>query len=149
HPSTPMDCVTVISEFKVSESDPNVADPASERVLLTYGQPQSNHNGGQIDFGPDGLLYIGSGDGGGANDNANGHTGGSGTFSPGPVTGNLGNAQDKTKLLGKILRIDPLGTNGPGGQYGIPADNPFAASAGPEKKEIYAFGLRNPWRFCF
>lgn len=150
NPSTsPTNCVTVISEFLVSSSDPNIADPASERVLLTYGQPQANHNGGQLAFGPDKMLYIGSGDGGSANDNAQGHTGGSGTNSTERVSGTLGNAQDKTRLLGKILRIDPLGSNGEGGQYGIPADNPFASSVGTEKKEIYAFGLRNPWRFSF
>lgn len=145
NPSSPQNCVTVISEFQVSAGDPNLADPLSERVLLTYGQPQSNHNGGQLEFGPDGFLYIASGDGGGANDNQSGHTGGSGSN----LSGVLGNAQDKTKLLGKILRIDPFGTNGQGGQFGIPADNPFAASAGTERKEIYAYGLRNPWRFCF
>ncbi|TDU64303.1 glucose/arabinose dehydrogenase [Prosthecobacter fusiformis] len=149
NPSTPQNCVTVISEFLVSVDNPNVADASSERILLTYGQPQSNHNGGQIAFGPDGFLYIGSGDGGGANDNATGHTGGSGSTSAGPVSGTLGNAQDKTKLLGKILRIDPLGTNGDNGEYGIPETNPYAASSGDEKKEIYAFGLRNPWRFSF
>lgn len=143
YPSTPLNCVTVIAEFQVSETDPNVALPGSERILLTYGQPQSNHNGGQLAFGPDKKLYIGSGDGGGANDNAAGHTGGPAS------SGNLGNAQDKTKLLGKILRIDPLGTNGQGGQYGIPADNPFIAGTNGERPEIYAFGLRNPWRFCF
>lgn len=156
NPSTPQDCVTVISEFRMSANDPNVADPASERILLTYGQPQFNHNGGQIEFGPDGLLYIGSGDGGSANDNNAGHTGGS-SVSPRP-NGILGNGQDRRVLLGKILRIDPLGTNGPGGQYGIPADNPFVgmqqdftndALDGPMRGEIYAYGLRNPWRFCF
>lgn len=149
NPTTPQNCVTVISEFLVSADDPNIALPASERILLTYGQPQSNHNGGQLAFGPDKMLYIAAGDGGDANDNANGHTGGSGSISPGRVSGTLGNAQDKTKLLGKILRIDPLGTNGAGGQYGIPADNPFVAATNGERKEIYALGLRNPWRFCF
>ncbi len=156
NPTTPQDCVTVISEFRVSANDPNVADPASERILLTYGQPQFNHNGGQIEFGPDGLLYIGSGDGGSANDNNAGHTGGS-SINPRP-NGILGNGQDRRVLLGKILRIDPLGSNGPGGQYGIPADNPFVgmqqdftndALDGPMRGEIFAYGLRNPWRFCF
>ncbi len=74
-----MNCVTVIAEFQVSPTDPNVAAPASERRVLTFTQPQSNHNGGQVEFGPDGLLYIGSGDGGGSNDNDAGHTGGGGT----------------------------------------------------------------------
>ncbi|SKA99797.1 Glucose / Sorbosone dehydrogenase [Prosthecobacter debontii] len=149
HSSDPQNCVTVIAEFRVSEDDPNLADVTTERLVLSYGQPQPNHNGGQLAFGPDKMLYIGSGDGGSANDNAEGHTGGSGTSSPGRVTGTLGNAQDKTKLLGKILRIDPLGTNGPGGAYGIPTDNPFANSVGMERKEIYAWGLRNPWRLSF
>jgi len=156
NPTTPQDCVTVISEFLVSEGDPNVAVPASERVLMTFGQPQSNHNGGQVEFGPDGLLYIGTGDGGSANDNNAGHTGGSST-NPRP-NGILGNGQDRRTLLGKILRIDPLGTNGPGGQYGIPQDNPFIdaqqdfaddALDGPIRREIYAYGMRNPWRFSF
>ncbi|MEN3939733.1 PQQ-dependent sugar dehydrogenase [Prosthecobacter sp. SYSU 5D2] len=149
NPSSPQNCVTVISEFRVSENNPDVADATSERILLTYGQPQTNHNGGQIEFGPDGMLYIGSGDGGGANDNAIGHTGGTETITPGRVTGTLGNAQDTTKLLGKILRIDPLGSDGPGGAYGIPDDNPFAHNEESVRKEIYAFGLRNPWRFSF
>lgn len=156
NPSTPQDCVTVIAEFRVSDLNPDRADVASERIVLSYGQPQPNHNGGQIRFGPDGLLYIASGDGGSANDNNAGHTGGSGG-SPRP-NGILGNGQDRRVLLGKLLRIDPLGTNGPNGQYGIPADNPFVgqqqdftndALDGPMRGEIYAYGLRNPWRFSF
>jgi glucose/arabinose dehydrogenase len=142
NPTTPQDHITVISEFRVSVTNPDLADPASERFLLTFGQPQSNHNGGQLAFGPDGMLYAGSGDGGGSNDNALGHTG---TGESGP----LGNALDRTKLLGKILRIDPLGTSGPGGNYGIPQDNPFVGEGGGVREEIYAYGLRNPWRFSF
>jgi glucose/arabinose dehydrogenase len=147
-------CVTVIAEYKVSATNPNVADPASARVLLSYGQPQSNHNGGQLEFGPDGFLYIASGDGGGANDNQLGHTGGTTSGTPGRVSGTLGNSQDKTNLWGKILRIDVNGTNGQTGEYGIPAGNPFyngseAHGADPEREEIYAYGLRNPWRFSF
>lgn len=142
NPSSPQDHISVISEFRVSATDPDVADPTSERVLLSFGQPQSNHNGGQLEFGPDGLLYIGSGDGGGANDNQAGHTGTGGS-------GPLGNALDRTKLLGKILRIDPLGSNGPGGNYGIPVTNPFVGEGGGVRGEIYAYGLRNPWRFSF
>lgn len=150
--------VTVIAEYKVSLTNPDVADPASARIVLTYGQPQSNHNGGQIEFGPDGYLYIASGDGGGANDNPLGHTEGSGGASAGRVSGTLGNGQDRRTLLGKILRIDPLGTNGPGGTYGIPASNPFVGQTqdlpgtdldGPIRGEIYAYGMRNPWRFSF
>jgi len=151
-------CVTVIAEYKASLTNPDVADPASARIVLTYGQPQSNHNGGQMEFGPDGYLYIASGDGGGANDNPVGHTEGIGNSSAGRVSGSLGNGQDRRNLLGKILRIDPLGTNGPGSTYGIPASNPFVGQTqdfsdnaldGPMRGEIYAFGLRNPWRFCF
>jgi glucose/arabinose dehydrogenase len=142
-----VNCTTVIAEFQVSAGDRNVADPLSERRLLMYPQPQSNHNGGNLVFDANGLLYIGSGDGGSADDNNVGHTGGAGT-SPRP-TGALGNGQDKTVYLGKILRIDPLGTNGPGGQYGIPASNPFVSSGGSVKQEIYAFGIRNPWGLSF
>ncbi len=153
----PTNAITVIAEFQVSLTNPNVADPATKRIVLTYGQPQSNHNGGQLEFGPDGFLYIAVGDGGGANDNAAGHTQGSGASTV-QVSGTLGNGQDRRQLLGKILRIDPLGTNGPGGTYGIPALNPFVgltqtfvdtALNGPMRGEIYAFGMRNPWRFSF
>lgn len=141
----PVDCRSTISEFLVNSNNPNVADLNSERVLLTFDKPQFNHNGGQLEFGTDGLLYISVGDGGGANDNQAGHTGGG----PGNPAGVLGNSQDKTKLLGKILRIDPMGTNGAGGQYGIPASNPFVGVGGGVREEIYAYGLRNPWRFSF
>ncbi len=147
----PVDAVSVIAEFQVSENDPNVADPASERRLLLFTQPQSNHNGGMVEFGPETgpngerYLYIGQGDGGSQMDNNAGHTGGSGSR----PTDNLGNAQDRTRLLGKILRVDPLGTNGPGGQYGIPVDNPFVGAGGGVREEIYCYGMRNPWRFCF
>jgi glucose/arabinose dehydrogenase len=143
--TNPVNCRTTISEFLVSANNANVADASSERALLTFDKPQFNHNGGQLEFGADGFLYLSTGDGGGANDNQAGHTGG-GSGNP---QGVLGNAQDKTKLLGKILRIDPLGTNGPGGQYGIPANNPFVGAGGAVRKEIYAFGLQNPWRFSF
>lgn len=141
----PVNCRSTISEFLVSAANPNVADANSERVVLSYDKPQFNHNGGQVEFGPDGFLYFSAGDGGGANDNQAGHTGG-GSGNP---QGVLGNAQDKTKFLGKIHRIDPLGTNGPGGQYGIPASNPFVGVGGGVREEIYAFGLRNPWRFSW
>ncbi|MCB1228281.1 MAG: PQQ-dependent sugar dehydrogenase [Verrucomicrobiales bacterium] len=145
NPSVPQEHVSVVSEFSVSAMDANAADPLSERILLTFGQPQSNHNGGQLAFGPDGMLYIGTGDGGGADDNDEGHTGGSSS----KPSGGLGNSQDLTKLLGKILRLDPLGTSGPGGQYGIPVDNPFVGAGSGTREEIYAYGLRNPWRFSF
>lgn len=146
--SSPVNCRSTISEFSVSATDPNAADVSSERVVLAYDKPQSNHNGGQLRFGPDGLLYISVGDGGGQHDNQDGHTGGSGTSSPGP-SGVLGNAQNKNVLLGKILRIDPLGNNGPSGQYGIPPTNPFVGAGGGVREEIFAFGVRNPWRFSF
>jgi glucose/arabinose dehydrogenase len=142
----PVNCRTTISEYLVSVGNPNIADPLSERVLLTFDKPQFNHNGGQLEFGPDGFLYLSTGDGGGANDSNFGHTGGG---SGAQISGNLGNAQDKTRLLGKILRIDPLGSNGPGGQYGIPASNPFVGGGGGIREEIYSFGMRNPWRFSF
>lgn len=126
---------SIISELTVS-ADPNLADPTSERVVLTFDQPQSTHNGGQLAFGPDdGYLYISSGDGGNANDAGPHHT---------PV---IGNAQDTTNLLGKILRID-VDNRDPGLQYAIPATNPFAGSA-TDRREIYAYGLRNPYRFSF
>ena len=122
----------VLAEYRVSAGDPDVADPESERILLVVEKPQFNHNGGQIAFGPDGFLYASFGDGGGANDNEEGHT------------PNLGNGQDLTTLLGKVLRIDVDG----GDPYAIPADNPFVNEPAAQP-EIWAFGLRNPWRFSF
>jgi glucose/arabinose dehydrogenase len=118
---------TVVSRFSVS-ADSNVADPTSEVQILTVVQPYANHNGGQIAFGPDGYLYIGLGDGGAGGD-------------PGD------RAQDKALLLGKILRIDVDGQD-PGLQYAIPPDNPFVGVPGV-REEIWAVGLRNPWRFSF
>ena len=116
---------TVVAEYTVS-ADANVANPTGE-ILLTFDQPQSNHNGGAIEFGPDGFLYIGTGDGGGADDQH----------------GPEGNGQNLDTLLGKLLRIDVDS----GSPYGIPADNPFATGGG--RPEIWAYGLRNPWRFSF
>jgi len=144
----PINGVTVIAEFEASVADPNQAAIASERSLLVFTQPQSNHNGGQLEFGPDGLLYIGTGDGGSSNDNNAGHTGGA--ASPRP-TNNLGNSLDKTRYLGKILRIDPIDPDGAGPlNYSVPATNPFFNDPTPGlKKEIYAYGLRNPWKFSF
>ena len=118
---------TVVAEYLASATNPDQADPASERVLLTVTQPFANHNGGQLGFGPDGLLYIALGDGGSGGDP-------------------LGNAQNVQVLLGKILRIDVNGSSG-GRPYAIPPDNPFAAAGGAP--EIFAFGFRNPWRFSF
>ncbi|MBN7810681.1 PQQ-dependent sugar dehydrogenase [Algoriphagus sp. H41] len=119
---------TVISRFKVS-ANANSADKASELVLLEIQQPYSNHNGGQVAFGPDGYLYIAVGDGGSGGDPE-------------------GHGQNLKTLLGTILRIDVNKTEG-GKNYGIPADNPFAGNTEGFMKEIYAFGLRNPWRFSF
>ncbi len=146
--TNPIDHMTVLSEFQVSASNPNVADPLSERRILSMNQPQSNHNGGQVEFGPDGFLYLGTGDGGGAQDNNGGHIGGT-VATPRP-TNNLGNGQDRTQLLGKILRINPLDPDGAGpAVYSIPGTNPFVGAGGGIRGEIYAFGLRNPWRFSF
>ena len=130
---------TVIARFQVS-ADPELANAASETQLLRITQPQTNHNGGWIAFGPDdGFLYIGSGDGGGSNDDDSGHTAGT------------GNAQDITdNLLGKILRIDVNSDDFPGDaarNYAIPASNPFVDVAGDD--EIWSHGLRNPWRAGF
>lgn len=115
---------TVIAQFSVSPASGN-ADPASERRLLTIDQPYANHNGGGLAIGPDGYLYIGTGDGGSGGDP-------------------LGNGQSLNTLLGKILRLDVDG----GEPYAIPPSNPFAGS-GEVYPEIWAFGLRNPWRFAF
>jgi glucose/arabinose dehydrogenase len=117
---------SVIAEYLTSTANPNQADTTSERILLVINQPNfDNHKGGQLAFGPDGFLYIGLGDGGSGGDP-------------------FGNGQSLNTLLGKILRID---VNPSGGkQYGIPSDNPFANGSAPE---IWAYGLRNPWRFSF
>ena len=118
---------TQISEFSVSTSNPDIANPNSEVMLLTVSQPFSNHNGGTIAFGPqDGYLYIGLGDGGGGGDTNN-------------------NAQNPTLLIGKLLRID-IDTQSGGNNYGIPSDNPFIGDPNT-RDEIWATGLRNPFRF--
>ena len=116
---------TVIAEYHVSSSNPNLADPNSGRVLIVINQPFDNHNGGQIAFGLDGFLYIGTGDGGSGGDPQ-------------------GNGQKLSTLLGKMLRID-INSAPP---YGIPPDNPFVGVSGA-KGEIWAYGFRNPWRFSF
>ena len=119
---------SIVSQFKVSDSDPNRADPNSEVVLMDIKQPFQNHNGGAIEFGPDGYLYIALGDGGLRND---------------PYS----NSQNLSTLLGSILRID-VDNPSDGRKYGIPSDNPFVDQDGA-RPEIYAYGLRNPWRIAF
>lgn len=118
---------TVIAEYQSSAGNPNVADPNSERILLTVNQPFANHNAGQLAFGADGMLYFGLGDGGSGGDP-------------------FGNGQNTQVLLGKMLRIDVDHTS-TGKQYAIPADNPFVNGGG--LPEIWAYGFRNPWRFSF
>jgi glucose/arabinose dehydrogenase len=115
---------TRLSSFQIS-SDPDVADATSEQVILTADQPFSNHNGGQVTFGPDGFLYLGLGDGGSSGDPQ-------------------GRGQDLSDLLGSILRIDVQS----GTPYTVPADNPFVGQAGA-RPEVWSYGLRNPWRFSF
>lgn len=117
---------TIVSRFRRDGRDR--ADPDSEEILLRIRQPFSNHNGGQLQFGPDGYLYIGMGDGGAANDP-------------------LGHGQDITTLLGALLRID-VDNQEVGRPYAIPADNPFRGRT-HGRGEIWAYGLRNPWRFSF
>ncbi|HWK25035.1 MAG TPA: PQQ-dependent sugar dehydrogenase [Solirubrobacter sp.] len=125
---TDTDGNTRVVEYKRRSAD--VADPGSARVVLTQAQPESNHNGGLLLFGPDKRLYIGLGDGGGGGDQHGAH----------------GNGQSLGTLLGKILRIDPRPSGGK--PYGIPSDNPFVRRSGA-RPEIYSYGLRNPWRFSF
>ena len=120
---------SVFSEYAASAANPNLADASSERILLVVNQPFDNHNGGQMAFGPDGFLYLGLGDGGSEG-------------CPSPCE-----SQNLQTLLGKILRIDVNGAFAPGKQYAIPPDNPFASGGG--LPEIWAYGLRNPWRFSF
>ncbi|XP_037602738.1 HHIP-like protein 2 [Sebastes umbrosus] len=118
-----------VSEMKVSAYDMNTADPYSERAILEIEEPAANHNGGQLLFGLDGYLYIFTGDGGKAGD----------------PFGKYGNAQNKSALLGKVLRIDVDGGDPAGKQYRIPSDNPFLRD--PEARpEVYAYGVRNMWR---
>ena len=132
HYSRASDGATVVSEIQASP-DHQRADPGSERVLLTVEQPFSNHNGGQLAFGPDGYLYIGLGDGGSGGDP-------------------FGNGQSRQTLLGKILRIDVDSPPAADRAYAIPHDNPYAPDGrepGRGRLEIWAYGLRNPWRFSF
>ena len=123
----PSPLTTVVSRYSLKADNTNEADPASEFILLTQSQPYDNHNGGKIAFGNDGYLYISLGDGGSAGDPQN-------------------YAQNLTSLLGKILRIDVNNADAPL-NYRIPADNPFKGNAQGYREEIYAYGLRNVWKF--
>ena len=116
---------TVVAEYRLSSSDPNRADPDPVQTLIEFDQPFNNHNGGMLAFGPDGMLFIATGDGGSAGDPN-------------------GNGQNLGTLLGKLLRIDVNPASG----YAVPPDNPFVDDPGA-RAEIWAFGLRNPWRFSF
>ena len=124
------DHTTYISEFTVSVDDPNQADQMSERVLLAIDKPGYNYEAGHLAFGPDGYLYVATGDS---------------VRDPAAESGKY--AQDTSSLLGKILRIDVGGTAGSGQNYTVPADNPFTSGGG--LPEIFAYGFRNPYRFSF
>lgn len=119
---------SVIARYQATDPDRATVDPATETVVLRFAQPYDNHNGGKIAFGPDGFLYIGTGDGGAWGDPHQ-------------------NAQNRASWLGKILRIDINKTDRK--TYGIPADNPFAGNREGHREEVFAYGLRNPWRFSF
>jgi len=123
---------TVVARYAVSAKDPNLADPTSAQTVLTQEQPFSNHNGGQLAFGPDGYLYIALGDGGSGGDPQE-------------------NGQNLQSWLGKILRVDIDGDDFPGDpdrNYAVPPDNPFVSD--PDAlDEIWAYGVRNPWRCTF
>ena len=120
---------SVVARYRRDPSKEDAADPGSGQVILVVAQPFENHNGGQLAFGPDGFLYIALGDGGSAGDP-------------------FGNSQNRTVLLGKLLRID-VDRRTTTTFYGIPPDNPFVGGSGGLRGEIFAFGLRNPWRFSF
>ncbi len=121
---------TIVSRFMVNQDNSNSVDAESEEIIITFKQPYSNHNGGKIEFGPnDGFLYISTGDGGSAGDPQN-------------------NGQSLNTLLGKILRID-IDSENNGLNYSIPSDNPFKDNQENYREEIYAYGLRNPWKFSF
>lgn len=126
---------SVIAEWTVDANNPNIIDTATRREIMRVDQPQFNHDGGMLAFGPDGYLYISLGDGGAGNDVGDGH-------------GSEGNGQEPNNVLGTILRIDVDGSDSANGEYGIPGGNPFVGDANV-LNEIYAYGFRNPWRFSF
>src|SRR5687768_4708025 len=134
----------VVNEYRMSATDPNLVDPSTRREIISFGKNAGNHNGGTLAFGPDGYLYLAVGDGGNANDVGASH------IEPG------GNAQNLSTPLGKMLRFDPTHPSltpasgdapSANGEYRIPATNPFQAAG--QVPEIYAYGLRNPYRFAF
>jgi glucose/arabinose dehydrogenase len=136
--------MNVLNEWKISATNANVVDPSSRRAIISFGKNAGNHNGGTCTFGSDGYMYLALGDGGNANDVGPSH------IVPG------GNAQNLSTPLGKMLRFDPLNPSlnpsspdpiSPNGQYRVPTTNPFQGSG--QAPEIYAYGLRNPYRFCF
>jgi glucose/arabinose dehydrogenase len=130
-----IDHQNVLVQWKVSAANPNVVDMTTRKDLIREDHPAGNHNGGTVAFGPDGDLYLAIGDGGLSNDTGNGHLAG-------------GNAQALTVVMGKMLRVDPNGSNSANGKYGIPASNPFVGM-GTDVPEIYAYGFRNPYKFSF
>ncbi len=125
---------SVIAEWQIDPSNPNLLNPASRREILRIDEPQSNHNGGAMHFGADGFLYVSLGDGGNADDQGNGHSAG-------------GNGQDKNNILGKVIRINVDARTSTNGKYAVPQDNPFVNADGVD--EIYAYGFRNPYTFSF
>lgn len=131
-----IDHQNVLVQWKVSSTNPLIVDTSTRKDLLREDHPALNHNGGTIMFGPDGMLYLAIGDGGAANDSGSGHI------------VSTGNAQALSVIMGKMIRIDPNGTNSANGKYGIPSDNPFVHTSGA-LPEIYAYGLRNPYKFSF
>ncbi|MEO8209062.1 MAG: PQQ-dependent sugar dehydrogenase, partial [bacterium] len=118
-----------ISRYTASLSDPDTALQSTQQILITLSQPFSNHNGGKVAFGPDGYLYLSFGDGGSGGDP-------------------FGNGQNRAKLLGKILRIN-VDSSANGKNYSIPSTNPYFGNVQGYKEEIYAYGLRNVWKFSF
>jgi glucose/arabinose dehydrogenase len=133
-PVAGFDHQNVLAEWTVDSLNPDIVNPASRRELLRVDHPQFNHDGGTLRFGPDGKLCFSIGDGGGGDDQGEGHD---------PA----GNSRNSGKIYGKVLRIDPDGSNSANGKYGIPADNPFASGGG--LPEAWATGFRNPFSFHF